>query len=466
VNIVFGLTVHDEPAGQLDWCLTCLRRAYPKAPVFVVSDGLHPDEATIAEVCRRNRVHFERGQRLKLVQHGSEWWQRFLTLGAAYQPDWLVKMDADTRVRRPLNMENVPNAEVLGRVDDVGRPQENVQGGFQLIRGSAVQQILASGECLSAYWRDPASWARGQCGQLVARGEISTDFTLMGILRVLGLTWARHRQVDSHWRVPKQWRPDAAVTHPHKGMKRVDADPPGISFCTTCYNRLSFLRQTLPRNLAVLDPRDEIVLLDYGSTDGLADWVRTALIAACRDGRLRYHRCEMLRWHVSHAKNVAHRLASRPVVCNVDADNFAPSGFGEWLRTACLSGPLIAHAAPIDESWGGGFGRLALFKEDFLRMGGYDERCVGWSYDDWDLLRRTIATRIPAVTIPEQFIRFLTHDDVLRRFAPGTTNRDEDLAFGRALSTGSIAAGRFQANLGRAWGRALVRSFDGQLITV
>jgi hypothetical protein len=39
-----------------------------------------------------------------------------------------------------------------------------------------------------------------------------------------------------------------------------DAKPQGVSFCTTCYNRLSFLQQTLPRNLACLDPRDEIVL--------------------------------------------------------------------------------------------------------------------------------------------------------------------------------------------------------------
>src|SRR5262249_15382431 len=148
----------------------------------------------------------------------------------------------------------------------------------------------------------------------------------------------------------------------------------------------------------------------------------------CRDGRLKYHRCEINRWHVSHAKNVAHRLATRPVVCNLDADNFAPAGFGEWLRNAFLNGPIIAHAAPTEESWGGGFGRLALTKEDFLRMGGYDERCVGWSYDDWDLLRRTIATGMPEVTIPERFIRFLTHEDSLRRFAPGTTNRDEDLA--------------------------------------
>ena len=72
----------------------------------------------------------------------------------------------------------------------------------------------------------------------------------MAILRVLGLDWARHPEVDSHWRAPRTWRSEAAVTHPHKGMTAADAEPPGVSFCTTCYNRLSFLQQTLPRNLA------------------------------------------------------------------------------------------------------------------------------------------------------------------------------------------------------------------------
>ena len=142
MHIVFGLTVHDEPEAQIDWCLTWLRRAYPAAPVFVVSDGPHPEESAVLALCRRHRAHFERGARLKVIEQGAAWWQRFFTLGAAYQPDWLVKLDADTRVRRALDMADVAPAAVLGKVDGIGRPYENVQGGFQLIRGTAVERIL------------------------------------------------------------------------------------------------------------------------------------------------------------------------------------------------------------------------------------------------------------------------------------------------------------------------------------
>jgi hypothetical protein len=245
-------------------------------------------------------------------------------------------------------------------------------------------------------------------------------------------------------------------------MTPADAEPPGISLCTTCYNRLSFLQQTLPRNLACLDPRDEIVLLDYGSTDGLGDWVRMALLDALRDGRLKYFRAETSRWHVSHAKNVAHRLATRRVVCNLDADNFAPAGFADWLREVFLDGPAITHGDA--HSYGGGYGRIALFKEDFLRLGGYDERFVGWSYDDEDLRRRAMASGQRAVVTPAPFITFLHHSHAIRQFAPGATTQEEDLAFGRAISRGSLAQGRLRANQGQVWGRALVRCFDGELV--
>ena len=91
------------------------------------------------------------------------------------------------------------------------------------------KRILESGLCLDPRWRDPATWARGECSIVISRGEISTDFTLLAILRELGMRWWHDAEIDSHWAPPQHWRTDPAVTHPHKDMGPADAPPPGIS---------------------------------------------------------------------------------------------------------------------------------------------------------------------------------------------------------------------------------------------
>jgi glycosyltransferase involved in cell wall biosynthesis len=49
-----------------------------------------------------------------------------------------------------------------------------------------------------------------------------------------------------------------------------------LSFCITCKNRLHQIKQTLPQNLT--DNREmkgkvDFVLVDFGSTDGLQEWI-------------------------------------------------------------------------------------------------------------------------------------------------------------------------------------------------
>ncbi|MFD2148711.1 glycosyltransferase family 2 protein [Mucilaginibacter antarcticus] len=67
-----------------------------------------------------------------------------------------------------------------------------------------------------------------------------------------------------------------------------------ISFCTTCMNRLSHLKQTLKRN--ILDNEDypnlEFILLDYNSTDGLKEYVRSELHTFITSKKLVYYRTE------------------------------------------------------------------------------------------------------------------------------------------------------------------------------
>jgi hypothetical protein len=97
--------------------------------------------------------------------------------------------------------------------------------------------------------------------------------------------------------------------------------------------RLHHLRQTLPANLeANAGLPVQFIVLDYNSPDGVGDWMQSNFQAQIESGKLVYGRTAEPRFfNMAHAKNVAHRLASGRIVCNVDADNFVSGEFTRWL---------------------------------------------------------------------------------------------------------------------------------------
>jgi hypothetical protein len=139
-----------------------------------------------------------------------------------------------------------------------------------------------------------------------------------------------------------------------------------ISFCSTCMGRRQHLEQTLAHNIRVAAEskvRCEFVLLDYSSPDGLAEFIARELSGSLRDGALSYYRLEGAEtFHMAHAKNITHRLAAGPHVCNLDADNLLLPFFAEHLNEL-LSTPRSVAAFPrTDESYGGCSGRIALHR--------------------------------------------------------------------------------------------------------
>jgi hypothetical protein len=195
--------------------------------------------------------------------------------------------------------------------------------------------------------------------------------------------------------------------------------------------RAHHLQQTLPRNLA--DCVDwshpsavEFVVLDYGSRDGLADWITTdrRLRPYLDAGILRFARSEGQRYfRHSHAKNMAHTLATGDVVCNVDADNFTGRGFADYLRSVFHRRPnAVVATNRFDrrlnaEAYKGSMGRIALSAENFAALGGYDEsaRFRGWSGEDTDLLIRAFRMRHRLVMIRNRrFLKVVPHSDLER----------------------------------------------------
>lgn len=169
-----------------------------------------------------------------------------------------------------------------------------------------------------------------------------------------------------------------------------------ISFCQTCGNRRIFAEKTLPHNIQLIEKWDaEIVLVDYGSTDGLVDFIRVL-----NHPKIKYWRYESSPFHSAHAKNLAHRLAQGRVVVNLDIDNFlSQDSFGEYcvLQDGVLLQGFI-HVVNreiigdnVRKMSDGSFGRIAMTKKTFELLRGYDERMLRMGYADEDLLVRAKA---------------------------------------------------------------------------
>jgi hypothetical protein len=218
-----------------------------------------------------------------------------------------------------------------------------------------------------------------------------------------------------------------------------------ISFYTTCMHRREHLEVTLPANLAAAAafPHVEFVLLNYNSPDGLDEWVRAHVLSEIRSGRVLYaHERTAKKFWMSHAKNMAARLSSGEVLCNLDADNFCGEGFVEFLDQ------LFSHRRCVFRLLGHSLeGRLALRREDFFTLGGYDETFRGWGYEDRDLRLRALALGLTPVDVSDpRFSRVLPHSDQMRY---------EHLVVGRNMnrvncwrSHWKVAFGQITANRG------------------
>jgi len=87
-----------------------------------------------------------------------------------------------------------------------------------------------------------------------------------------------------------------------------------VSYCMQVRNRIAHLKRTLPITLAHLEAGDEIVLIDYGSTDGVAEWAAetmsrsgvVGIVATLSEGPVDYF--------CSRAKNIAHLRGSGDVL--------------------------------------------------------------------------------------------------------------------------------------------------------
>jgi hypothetical protein len=162
---------------------------------------------------------------------------------------------------------------------------------------------------------------------------------------------------------------------------------PRITFCISCRDRLWQLKETLPFNLRRADGQHTFSLVDYGSSDGMAEWVWSNFSAEIRSGLLTFFEVRNeVSWSSPKSKNLAHRLAAGDYLFNLDADNWIEAKDLEKIWAVAKTG-RSSHQFSGERS-DGSYGRIGLARSQFYALGGYDEALLPIAVQDKDLLRR------------------------------------------------------------------------------
>lgn len=189
-----------------------------------------------------------------------------------------------------------------------------------------------------------------------------------------------------------------------------------VSFCTGVKDRLEHLQETVIKNLE--DNKDypslEIVILNYDCPNPKTErWIKSSLHEHIQSGRVNYYYYpDAPNYEMSHAKNLAHRLAKGDILCNLDADNFTGPGFARFISAQLNDGHSYLTGPRDGRGLGG---RIALLRQHFKLTGGYDERFTDWGSEDSEFISRLNQLELNCRHIfRSQHLNSIQHSDELR----------------------------------------------------
>ena len=108
-----------------------------------------------------------------------------------------------------------------------------------------------------------------------------------------------------------------------------------LAFCTVIMNRLPHLKQTLPQNIKDnSQPGVVFLVFDYGSNDGLQQWIETDMKQHIDSNKLIYKRVEAETFDRSLSRNLMFKSIEADFICNIDADNYTGKDFDLFLINA------------------------------------------------------------------------------------------------------------------------------------
>ncbi|MBN9381675.1 MAG: glycosyltransferase family 2 protein [Chitinophagaceae bacterium] len=189
-----------------------------------------------------------------------------------------------------------------------------------------------------------------------------------------------------------------------------------ISVCTVSMNRLHHIRETLPANIAenINYPDIEFVLLDYNSSDGLEEWVRSNMMTYIDAGILKYYRTtEPVYFQLSHSRNMVTMLSSGDILCMMDGDNYAGAGYAHWINSIFAEkgkNAIVSAFFRKNVMYSDTCGKLSFHRDLLASVRGYDESFIDYGMEDRDLVvRLQKAGGIPVPLEGAGFMKFIGH---------------------------------------------------------
>lgn len=205
-----------------------------------------------------------------------------------------------------------------------------------------------------------------------------------------------------------------------------------VIFCTTCKGRAQHIKKTLPANLKN-NQHGRFLLLDYGSNDGLVEWLREDCLTEIESGKLIVYSFNPPgAFHMAHAKNMAARLAileGADILVTQDADNFTGVSLDQYAAHNLKESGVVLRTRTIKvgdrrflvDCYGnhsphkrGVAGRLLIRAHDFIKMGGYDEKYNKWGAEDIDLNARMERLGYIAKDIDPKYLDAVPHGADIR----------------------------------------------------
>lgn len=181
------------------------------------------------------------------------------------------------------------------------------------------------------------------------------------------------------------------------------ADSNQLTYITTCKGRLSHLQQTLPRIAAQAGV--SCVVVDYDCPDGTAAWVRE-----------KFPQVKLVQvenepgFCLARARNMGAKVAATPWLGFFDADLRLDPQFVSKVLPVLKPG-YHYRADPLSrQTWGS----FICTREDFERVGGYDETYRGWGGEDDDLYDVLQMRNIKRAAFPAALVTEIPHPDEIR----------------------------------------------------
>jgi hypothetical protein len=201
-----------------------------------------------------------------------------------------------------------------------------------------------------------------------------------------------------------------------------------ISIISGCRDRESFLLQSLPTWLASPEI-DEVVVVDWSSISPLEDALKpylhdTRLVIAVGSNQPR--------WHLTKCCNLGLLVSTGDLILRLDSDVLLDRRFfaDNPIEKGSFRGGYDLKILPHPP---GLWGVMFAFKEDILRVNAYNERLVGYGWDDEDLFLRMATSGIDRGLIQYKHLKHLDHGPNLRLGTQSeslevTNNRNQKLS--------------------------------------